>query len=278
MLIYNRIHALVNRLCSDEKTVDKIVNIIMNKYISMNDKMIRISNLYHMYIIDNNIQQTSRNRLYISQKISQYIKAYFFKKIPDVSKLRIMDIGGGNGDVLTNIGEEMNITKRNLFCVEPMNAGWEYLYTNKKDITYVFWDNKTIPNVIKSNSIDVVLIMVSLHHMTIDTRNALFDNLQLTAKPGSLLIIKEHDMQDKGDKFCIEWEHALFAIINNPLTTRDNIKDLRDYYEDYKSKEYWDKYICSRGYIDDTSVFQHNYQNKTYYNPTNLYWKVYIKT
>lgn len=278
MLIHNRIHELVNNICSDEKTVDQIVNIIMNKSITMNDKMIRISVLYHKYIIDNHIQPIIRSRVYISQKLSQYIKAYFFKKIPSISKIRIMDVGGGNGDVLKNIGYELNITKRNLFCVEPNTAGWEYLYTNKKDITYVFWDNKTIPNVIKSNSIDVVMIMVSLHHMPIDTRNALFDNLQVTAKPGSLLIIKEHDMKDKCDKFCIEWEHALYAISNNPLATRDTIKHIRDYYEDYKSKEYWDKYICSRGYMDDASVFLNNYPNKIYRNPTNLYWKVYIKT
>jgi ubiquinone/menaquinone biosynthesis C-methylase UbiE len=174
-----------------------------------------------MYIVDNNIQPRVINRLYISQKISQYIKAYYFKKIPNVSKIRIMDVGGGNGDVLKNIGEDLNISKRNLYCIESTD-GWDYLYTNKKDITYVFWDNKIIPNVIKSDSIDVVMIMVSLHHMTTSTRNALFDNLQVLTKPGSLLLIKEHDMMDTSDKFCIDWEHILYAL-SSPLATKETL-------------------------------------------------------
>jgi len=35
--------------------------------------------------------------------------------------------------------------------------------------------------------------------------------------------------------------------------------------------------ICSNGYVDAMSTIMQDPQNKTQYNPTNLYWKVYIK-
>ena len=196
-----------------------------------------------------------------------------------MSKLRIIDVGGGNGDVLKNIGGDLNISKRNLFCLESNKTGWEYVITNADNITYIFWDNINIPNTISSNSIDVVIIMVTLHHMNLSERNALFDNLNVLTKPGSLLILKEHDSQDTSDKFCIEWEHSIYAVITNPIaTTNRDIKEIRKaYYEDYKSKKYWDTYICSYGYTSGYSGVFPCAPNKTYKNPTNLYWMVYVK-
>jgi hypothetical protein len=186
-----------------------------------------------------------------------------------------MDIGGGNGDVLKHIGGVLGISKKNLYCVEP-NQGWKYPFTNQDNITYVIWDNVNIPT-IKHNSLDVVVIMVSLHHMTRETRIALMDNIKILAKPKSLLIIKEHDCVDKEDEVAITWEHALFELRDQPLATSQNIKSIRGYYEDYKSKQYWDKFICSNGYVDAMSTIMQDPPNKTQSNPTNLYWKVYIK-
>ena len=271
MSVRSRIYVLVRMVFINEPTADIVMKLILTKKsMSKKDKMILISDIYNKYVIDYNIPQEVRPRSHISQVISQYIQTYYFNKIKDVSNLCILDVGGANGDVLKNIGDNLSISKRNLYCLEPEKKGWKYMYTNSDYITYVFWDNKSIPKKIKKNSLDVVIIMVTLHHMTVKDREALFTNLHFLTKPGSLLIIKEHDSRDKEDKFCIEWQHAIFAAITNPI-------DTPSMYEDYKNKEYWDNYICSMGYMDGLSELYRSFPNGSLKNPTNLYWKVYVK-
>jgi SAM-dependent methyltransferase len=238
--------------------------------------MIRISELYHEYKKANNITAVPRLRLFISTTIAQYIKTYYSQKQKHINRLNIVDIGGGNGDVLTNIGKTLDIPKKHLFCLEPKN-GWEYPYDNTKHIQYVFWNNRVFPPGIKPDSVDVVIIMVALHHMTDDTLKAVFDNLVKIVKPGSLLIIKEHDAQNAEDRKCIIWEHALYAIVNGPIATTKNIKEIRNYDEFYNSKTFYDEYIDQYGYVDAISTVLQNPPIRTNTNPTNLYWKVYIK-
>ena len=253
---------------------NQIVGIIMDKSTRINTKCIRISEIYYKYIYTN-VPRPVRSRPFIEMKLSNYIRSYYSKTIPHKSNIRIMDICGGNGDVLKNIGSLLGIPKNNLYCVEPKQRH-KYPVTTQDKITHVIWDNANIPT-IPPNILDVVIIMVSLHHMTRTMRITLMDNIKVLAKPKSLLIIKEYDCVDKEDETVITWEHALVDLRDHPLATSKNIKSIRGYYEDYKSKQYWDNLICSNGYVDAMSTIMQDPPNKTQYNPTNLYWNVYIK-
>lgn len=57
-----------------------------------------------------------------------------------------MDICGGNGDVLKNIGSLLGIPKKNLYCVEPKQRH-KYQVTTQDKITQVIWDNGNIPTI-----------------------------------------------------------------------------------------------------------------------------------
>ena len=276
MLLENRLSSLVNKIFQSNTLRKEVMRIILAKSYSMDTKMIRISRAYHQYLKTQKVTTVPRPRLFIALTIAQYIHTYYAKQQKRIHNLNIVDIGGGNGDVITNIGKTLHISKEHLFCVEPDN-GWAYPYNNKDHIQYVFWNNRVIPPIISPNSVDVVIIMVALHHMPETTTKALFEHLVKIVKPGSLLIIKEHDAQDANDKKCIVWEHALYAIVNGPEATPDNIKKIRDYDEFYNSKTYYDEYISRYGYIDAIGTVIQNPPNRTSYNPTNLYWKVYIK-
>lgn len=235
-------------------------------------KFLFISNLFH----SENIIHFKPDRHFISYKISKYLLKTCFRK-----NMKIADIGGGNGDVIKIIGENLNLPRDNLYCVENNSNSWteSYSFSNGKHIQYIFWDNVTIPT-IAPNSLDVVLIMVTLHHMTNDIIRNLFNNLKQLAKPNSLLILKEHDCKTSDDLYLINWEHHLYYIINSPLLNEhDIVKYKETYVDNYKTKSYYDNLLFKNGYIDIvefTRLFDKNlHLDKN--NSTNLYWKVYKK-
>ena len=235
-------------------------------------KFLNISNLFH----SENAINFKPDRHFISYKISRYLLKNCFRK-----NMKIADIGGGNGDVIKIIGENLNLPRDNLYCVENNSNSWaeSYPFSNGNHIQYIFWDNVTIPN-ITPQSLDVVLIMVTLHHMPNDIIQNLFNNLKQLAKPNSLLLLKEHDCKTSDDLYIINWEHHLYYIINSPLLNENNVMKYKETYVDnYKTKSYYDNLLYKNGYVDIiefTRLFDKNlHSDKT--NSTNLYWKVYKK-
>jgi len=274
MSLNMRFNILLKKIIKNEKILKIIEGLLTETRSYSKKKFLHISKLYHSYNITSNIPT---NRNFISKKISNYIlKNHFLKS------MKIVDIGGGNGDVLKEVGQFLKLNKNNLYCVESL-SGWTetYNYTNKKYLQYIFWDNVTIPT-IKENTVDVVLIMVSLHHMSDSIVKDLFKNLQILSKPNSLLIIKEHDCQNSNDLYVINWEHHLYEITHRPnLSENDIIKYKANYVDNYKTKGYYDKIIHSYGYIDVVELnrlFEPEPVDKDTKNPTNLYWKIYKKT
>lgn len=236
-------------------------------------KFLFISNAYH----SENVINFKPDRHFISYKISKYLLNTCFHK-----NMKIADIGGGNGDVIKIIGENLNLPKENLYCIENNSNSWAetYSFSNGKHIQYIFWDNITISN-IKPQSLDVVLIMVTLHHMPNDIIQNLFNNLQQLAKPNSLLLLKEHDCKTSNDLYLINWEHHLYHIINSHLLNENDVLKYKETYVDnYKTKSYYDNLLYKNGYIDIlelTRLFDKNlHLDKN--NITNLYWKIYKKT
>jgi SAM-dependent methyltransferase len=213
------------------------------------------------------------DRSFIANKLSDYIHSIF----PD--SIKIADIGGGNGNVLKKIAINLDLPRENLYSVEQIFPWSEpYAFTNHEFLQYIFWDNKTIPD-IKADSIDVVLIMVSLHHMNNNTINVLFKNLQKIMKPDSILIIKEHDCKTPQDKYVIDWEHHLYHIMETNKQSDSEISNYLNYYIDnFKTKKQFDKLILKYGYTPIQELNRLFDSSKDYKNPTNLYWKIYRKT
>jgi len=266
-----RFNILLKKIIKNEKILKTIEDLLTETRSYSKKKFLQISKIYHSYNIKSNIPT---NRNFISKKIATYIlKKHYLKS------MKIADIGGGNGDVLKEVGQLLKLNKNNLYCVENI-SGWTetYNYSNQQYLQYIFWDNVTIPT-IKANSLDVVLIMVSLHHMSDLIIKDLFKNLQILSKANSLLIIKEHDCQNSNDLYIINWEHHLYEITHRPnLSENDIIKYKANYVDNYKTKGYYDKLIHSYGYIDVVELnrlFEPVGEDAK--NPTNLYWKIYKK-
>jgi SAM-dependent methyltransferase len=217
------------------------------------------------------------DRTYISSKIVAFLKQYFFNS---VFFLRIADIGGGNGDFLREIGTDLSLSSQNLYCVESAIPWAEpYSFPYSKDLHYILWDNHTIP-FIEPLSLDVVLIMVTLHHMNDATIEATFNNLTRLMKPGGILIIKEHDCISPEDKLIIDWEHHLYHLAESPLQTVHAIREYKEHYIDnFKTMQTWDETIQQNGFTPIVLLNRLFEQKPEPYgkNPSRLYWKIYRK-
>ena len=218
---------------------------------------------------------------FISSRLVEYLTA------PTVdSNSVIVDIGGGDGNVLSYLGKGLNIPKNQLYSVESSNpTAWSEKYSQTNtNITYTQWDNITMP--FPDNSVNVVIIMVALHHMSDDVMEQTLAEVARITAPGAFVLIKEHHCSDTDVKLAIDWEHHLYHILDyyqthsSTQTLYDDMKSyLSTYTGNFKTDVYFRNKIMCHGFqlIDvRTRVFEHDIGTDVK-NSTNLYLNIFKK-
>jgi ubiquinone/menaquinone biosynthesis C-methylase UbiE len=273
--LFKRIETIINKIIKINAIKKNIQQILLKDRSNSANKFVQISKLIHSHM-QKNTKNIEPNRTYISDKLTKYISQNY--SIKDHKDIKIADIGGGNGQILKEIGTSLKISKENLYCVEQITPWTEpYAFSNSDHIQYVFWDNNNIPT-ITPKSLDIVFIMVTLHHMTDETINATFKNLNRLCKSGALLFIKEHDCKTPDDKFVIDWEHHLYHLIETPQQTESQIIQYKkNYVDNYKTKKWIDYLIHNYGFVSKIELNRLFERNTDHNNPSNLYWKIYVK-
>lgn len=257
-----------------------INNIINDENKNFEEKMTLISEKVYIDAKKKNIKKDENRQEFISTKIVEYIS----NKVIINNNIKFVDIGGGNGNVLHGISNIMKMRglqfeKTNMICVETKNDWVESYAFNNEDVTYKFWDNNVIE--IEDNSIDIVMCMVSLHHMTDDIIDNTLNEIKRIIKKGGYLFIKEHDANNKDTIKYIEWEHNLYHIMD--CWYENKCVNVDEYMEkniaNFKSKDEWLNLIEEKNmkFIERTDrmlsgCYNNNYDDK---NVTNLYWDVY---
>lgn len=211
------------------------------------------------------------NHKWVASNIVNIIKKYGFDK-----NVKIIDIGGGEGNILKIINEMYNVSNDNLYCVEQI-GDWSEKYKFMNNINYIFWDNININ--IEPNTVDVIIIMVSMHHMDDATLNNLLHNTKKILKNNGIVIIKEHDHNSKISRI-IDWEHHLYHLLmsEDQMITLDNLDNyLETFVNNYKSKKEFDVLFRKYGYVgaEELNRYFQPLTNAISFNPTNLYWKIY---
>jgi hypothetical protein len=260
------IKIIIHKIIKNRTTGDKIFSIL-----SQNNFIVNSTILYQLSQIIPHQPPDKDRQKFISDKLSNYLKTL------DLKNPLIVDIGGGNGDVLKNIGHSLKIDKNHLFVVEQKTPWSEpYPFSNGDYLNYIYWDNNKIPE-IKPHSANVILIMVSMHHMTDSTIQHLFDNLNRIAKPNAIVIIKEHDLSNPDkDKLVIDWEHHLYHLAESKNPTKNELsKYLEHYVDNFKSKQYFDELFVKNDYEQVQELNRLFEKMPDDRNPTNLYWKIY---
>jgi hypothetical protein len=200
---------------------------------------------------------------------------------------RVIDIGGGNGNLLHCFGEKFNIPKDHLVSIE--NGSFEYTYTHGDTVTYKTLAPKDDNNILNISDqvfkdADYILCMVTLHHMTDENIRNTIQFIKSHIKRGGYVLIKEHDADNQDTKCLINWEHHLYRLmehVDGPMPDKD-IQDYVDnvYIGNYKEEAYFDRLFASADFklvatldhvLDPTKTGAKKWER----NPTQMYWKVF---
>ncbi len=274
----NLIHKIYKFASNNEKGTIK--SLILNKSATTNDlktSMNKISTIAPKYVKQLKLKKDENRQDFIVSKILSFIRLNEPSILND--SLTAVDIGGGNGNVLSSINNVINADKKQFICVESKDWIENYKYDNS-NITYTFWNNNTID--ILDESCDLVFCMVSLHHMTNETLTTVLNEINRILKKGGILMMKEHDCNSIGIHKMIMWEHHLYHLLDCAYDNHNFDFDM--YYVNsiynFKSKKEWQSlmethnfnHICSKNRFLDG-----DYSNSDPKNATNLYWDIYKK-
>lgn len=251
-----------------KKVQSLIVNIINSNKYTLEDKILHIDEL-----LTNYKRPLSASRQdYILSKLTALLEPI----VNGNDKFRILDIGGGNGYILNHIGKHFGLQKCDLICLENNNVTNDFKYNfNLKSIEYCF-DPKSE---VLINEFDLVICMVSLHHMNNIYIN---DSILPLIKKGKYVLIKEHDTNNDDEiKDRIDWEHHIYHILDtSTFLTREKIQDYLDnYVGNYKSRAEFENIFEANGfrlvstYNNLLDPVDNNFENKTV---TRLFWQLYI--
>lgn len=240
--------------------------------------MDKISRIILRYVTQLKLKKDISRQDFIVQKIMAFLTMNAAAIVN--SDLTAIDIGGGNGNILSGINNMINGDKLNFTCVENVSEWSEYYEFNHSNISYLFWDNHTMA--IPDNSCDLAFCMVSLHHMSDETINNSLLEIHRIVKSGGILMIKEHDANSVNTKQLIEWEHHLYHILDCAYNGQTNNFELykKQTISNFKSKETWQKIIEMYGFkftVRTNRFLDGTYYNNDVKNVTNLYWDTYVK-
>lgn len=274
----NLIHKIYKFLnMTDQKFIKQLI--VKTKPDTLKQNLTKISEIILKYMTALKLKRDDNRQDFIVDKIIDYIN----KKNQALltPKVSIADIGGGNGNVISAINKKVKGAKENFICVETKSDWVESYPCDNDNITYKFWDNDAID--IPDKSCDIVLCMVSLHHMKDETVQTVIQEISRILKSGGKLLIKEHDAETPTTLNLIEWEHHLYHILdcgyNNQLINADEY--MTHSINNFRPKLYWQ--IMFEDMFDFTFKERMNrfldgpYSDKDYKNPTKLYWDIYEK-
>ena len=277
------IHKIYKFLSRTDKL---LIKSIINKGCSATG-LICISTIVKNEITKLNKSPDEHRQEFIVSKIISFLNNLRInhKCMLNINNSTIVDIGGGNGNVLkglkTNLtNNNVNPSKKQYVCVETTSDWLEsYHYDNTKDITYMFWKNDMLE--IETNSVDVILCMVSLHHMNDDTILKSLSEINRILKQGGIFLMKEHDCNTPDSYNYIKWEHYLYHILD--LGYKQHIIEPNEYMkhsiDNFKSKREWRMLASNAGL--NLIVSTNRFLDGPYYidekNATNLYWDIFIK-
>ena len=236
----------------------------------------------------------------------QIIKYFELQRL--VLPRSIIDIGGGNGNVLNVFATKYNLPRDDCICIEKAadttlkenNSEFQYAFSHADRIQYVFLTNNDNKNKNededededeenkkedeseqKIKQVDAIFCMVSLHHMTdLHISNVILPLIRSKLKPGGYLLLKEHNAATAETHMLIEWEHHLYYLMERPgkRTTDELHHYATTSTANYKSRETYQQMMedhCGCECIKTlNNVFETGALDTT---ASKLYWQIFRK-
>jgi len=237
------------------------------------DKLSRIYQIVRSVVVSRQISRDEDRQEFITGKLFDYLRL-----VPEGSgaRTRFLDIGGGNGNILSGLQTRLGGRPDEYICLEN-RGGWQenYQYSNP-NIQYQFWDNQDFAGV-ADGSVDIVFCMVSLHHMTDETITRAISEIRRVLRPGGRILIKEHNATADNLRYIL-WEHHLYHVLDAAM---GSVPDWTEYCErsvnNFKSSEQWQDLMTGAGFafVSRTNRFLDGPFVADMRNPSELYWDEY---
>ena len=160
----------------------------------------------------------------------------------------ILDIGVGNGNVLTSLGHKLKINKNNLYGIDEVS------YLSSNDFTSIEYDENTrIP--LKDASVDVSLIMMVLHHT--ESPSKILQEAHRVLSDDGILIIRETNAYNQDLlQFNILMEYIFYVgFFNLPVKLTNH----------YFKKTKWISMFDDAGF--DVSILKETPVENNYFTP-----------
>ena len=236
------------------------------------DKLRQIYQSVRPVVVARKISVDEDRQEFITGKIQDYLQ------VEPGARTRFLDIGGGNGNILSGLQTRLGGLADDYICVEN-NSDWQenYQYSNT-NIQYKFWDNRELTGVV-DGSVDIVFCMVSLHHMTDDTITRALGEIKRVLRVGGRLMIKEHNATPDNLRY-IYWEHHLYHVLDVAMGDSP-VPDWKDYCElsvnNFKPADMWQELFVGAGFnhVARFNRFLDGPFVADMRNPSELYWDEY---
>lgn len=157
----------------------------------------------------------------LSNIISEYAKT---------TPKSLLDIGVGNGNIITSIGKELSIAPKNLYGVDVVD------YSKNDNFNHIFYDQNQIP--LENKSLDCIFIMMVLHH-TYDPSETLKEASRIIKDDGIVIIRETNAYNEDLIQFNVLMEYIFYYIL---LKVPAQIT--RNYYSDEK----WESLFKASGF------------------------------
>ena len=240
--------------------------------VGLANKLQQIYQIVRPVVLSRKISVDEDRQDFITVKIQDYLQ------IGPGARTRFLDIGGGNGNILSGLQTRLGGARDDYICVEN-NAGWQenYKYSNE-NIRFLFWNNLKLEG-IADGSVDIVFCMVSLHHMNDDTITRAISEIRRVLRVGGRLLTKEHNATPDNLRY-IYWEHHSYHVLDVVMGDSP-VPDWKDYCElsvnNFKSAEVWQELLIGAGFnhVARSNRFLDSPFVADMRNPSELYWDEY---
>jgi 2-polyprenyl-3-methyl-5-hydroxy-6-metoxy-1,4-benzoquinol methylase len=145
-----------------------------------------------------------------------------------------LDFGCDDGVKTEIIGEILNINTNNIYGLDITNNTNKHTNNN-----FYQYDGVNIPDIILSQSYDLITCSQVLHHINHDNIKLILEKLISRITPNGYFLLKEHDFNCQWMKILIELQHVLFTIdkeIEFPILTYNSEKEWINMFENLGMK------------------------------------------
>ncbi len=234
---------LLKNLISDKRS---LVNYIAQNYY-------RSDAVIYKYLIDN-FEFAENNSAVKLDCLKNSNITDTLNKIKNTNNIKYLDIGCHKGNLTSSISEYFDINRESVHGIDIKKH-------DSFNFNFKLFDGSKISYL--DNTFDVITCFMVLHHC--QNYKKIIKEMHRVLNPGGILIIKEHDCDDNGDKLVLDILHEFYDTVL--------YKDSNNWYTDYKSENCLTREIKDSGFELLTPVIIKNKK----INPLRNYISLFVK-